>query len=107
MVELIIIIATLAIVIMAWSKISKALDWTGARIGETGDMLSDLTVSGAKQTSRGVVISHGSLEDTIASEIKKKVTRSKDMTKFKAKLSEDEKKVVKETEDYFATLLAR
>ena len=107
MVELIIIIATLAIVIMAWAKINKALDWTGARIGETGDMLSDLTVSGSKQTARGVVISHGSLKDTIASEVKREVTRSQDMTKFQAKLTDEEKKVVKETEDYFGTLLNR
>lgn len=107
MVELIIIIATLAIVIMAWSKINKALDWTGDRIGETGDMLSDLTVSGAKQTSRGVVISHGSLKDTIDEQIKKDVTRTRDMTKFKKGLSDDEIKEVKTSEDYYTSILAR
>ena len=100
-------VAILAIVIMAWGRISKGLDWTGDRIGETGDMLSDLTISGAKQTSRGVVISHGSLKDTVDGEIKKDVTRTREMTKFKKGLTAEEIKEVKTSEDYYASILAR
>ena len=85
-------IAVLAVIIMAWGRISKSLDWTGARIGETGDMLSDLTVSGSKQTARGVLISDGSLEDTFLDEEERAQKRIKRKTSFVNKLTDDEKK---------------
>lgn len=107
MTELVIMIATLTIIIFAWSKISKALDWTGAQIGNTGDMLSDLTISGAKQTSRGVAISHGSLKDTIDEQVQKDITRTQAMTKFKAKLTDAEKTDIAKSEAYYAKLLER
>ena len=105
--ELILLIVALVIVIMAWSKISKGLDWMGARVGETGDMLSDVTVSGAKQTARGVLISHGSLKDTADEQVQKDITRARAMTTFKEGLSAAEKTTVKESEDYYKTLLNR
>ena len=92
---------------MAWSKVNKALDWTGARIGETGDMLSDLTVSGSKQTSRGVVISHDSLKDTIEESYEKDVNRTRKRTKFLEKLSKDELAGLKPHEDYLKKILER
>lgn len=107
MVELIITIATLAILIMAWGRVSKGIDWTGARIGETGDMLSDLTVSGSKQTARGVIISDDTLQDTIQESVKKKQKRVKEQTAFLSKLSEDEKKAVTSHEAYVKNMIKR
>lgn len=105
--ELIIIIATLTIVIFAWSKVGKGLDWIGVQVGNTGNMLEDITVSGSKQTSRGVAISHGSLKDTVDEQIQKDITRTRAMTKFKKGLSEVELLEIKTSEDFYNTLLAR
>lgn len=107
MVELIIVIATLAVVILAWGKVNKALDWSGERIGETGDMLSDLTVSGAKQTSRGVIISHDSLLDTVLESKEKDSNRQKKESSFKKKLDKDQLAGLKTHEDYLQTIINR
>ena len=107
MVELVIMIATLTVVIFAWSKISKSLDWAGARVGETGDMLSDLTVSGGIQTSRGVAISQDSLLDTLQDSKKKAAVRAKEYTQYTSKLSTDEKKAMAEHEKMLKELLKR
>ena len=107
MVELIIVIATMAIVIMGWSKVSKALDWTGDRIGETTDMISDLTKSASKQTSRGVVISHDSLLDTVLESKEKDANRQKKETDFKAGLDKPALTALKKHEDWLAAIVAR
>ena len=103
----ILLVLAMVIIVLAWNKISKGLDWAGAQIESTGDMLSDLTVSGAKQTSRGVVVSHDSLMDTISDSIEKDANRKRKITKFKAGLKEDEIKDLKTHEDYLAKILAR
>ncbi len=107
MVELVIVIATLAIVIMGWSKMSKALDWTGDRIGETTDMVSDLTVSAAKQTSRGVVISHDSLLDTVLESKEKDANRQKKEATFKSKLDKTSIANLKKHEDWLEKIVNR
>ena len=107
MVEMMIAIATLAIVIMGWSKVSKALDWTGDRIGETTDMISDLTVSAAKQTSRGVVISHDSLLDTVLESKEKDANRQKKEESFKKNLDETALKNLKKHEDWLEKIVTR
>lgn len=94
MLELILAVATLAIIIMAWSRVSGALDWTGDRIGETSDMLSDLTVSGSKQTARGVIISHDSLMDTALESEKRESKRESERKAFNSKLDTEQKKSV-------------
>ncbi len=108
MVELIIIIATLAIVIMAWSKVNNALDWTGKEIAKTSSVLSNVTEAGAEQTLRGVVISRGSLLNTMSDFKEQNANRIKKETSFKSKLKEPEElKAYDEGADYLAKLLAR
>ncbi len=108
MVELIIIIATLAIVIMAWSKVNNALDWTGKEIAKTSSVLSNVTEAGAEQTLRGVVISRGSLLNTMSDFKEQSANRIKKETSFKSKLTEkDEIKAYADGETYLAKLLAR
>ena len=107
MVEMMIAIATLAIVIMGWSKVSKALDWTGDRVGETTDMISDLTVSAAKQTSRGVIISHDSLLDTAFESKEKDSNRKKKESAFKSKLDKTELANLKKHEDWLDSITSR
>jgi len=107
MVEIVIAIGTLAVVIMAWSRVSKALDWTGDRIGETSDMISDLTVSGGKQTARGVLISHDSLRDTALDSAKKESKRVKERKDFMAKLDADQKKSVEGHEKFMDKYINR
>jgi len=107
MVELVVVIAVLAVIIMGWSKVSKALDWTGARVGETTDMISDLTVSAAKQTSRGVVISHDSLLDTVLDSKEKDANRQKKEKIFKEKLDKDQLKSLTVHEDWLKAIVDR
>ena len=108
MVELIIIIATLAIVTMAWAKINKALDWTGNEVAKTSKILSHVTEAGSEQTLRGVVISRNSLLDTMSEFKEKNATRIKKETAFKSKLKEPEEiKAYADGEDYLAKLLTR
>ena len=107
MLEIIVAIATLAIIIMAWSRVSSALDWTGDRIGETSDMISDLTVSGGKQTARGVLISHDSLRDTALDSSKKEGKRVQARKDFFSKLDADQKKSVEAHEKYMDKYINR
>lgn len=107
MVEMLMAVAVLAIVIMAWAKVDKALDWTGKRVGETTDMLSDLTVAGAKQTARVTVISHDSLAETVSQSKQKAVNLRRKETEFKSGLKEDEIADLKEHEAYLDGILKR
>lgn len=70
--ELILLIAVLAIVVMSWAKISKALDWTGSKIGKSGDVIDHVFDSATKQTARAVIISDEALDETKLSRIKAK-----------------------------------
>ncbi|MHA1692206.1 MAG: hypothetical protein ACTSU7_11310 [Candidatus Heimdallarchaeaceae archaeon] len=92
---------------MAWGRISKGIDWTGARIGDTGDILHDLTVSGSKQTARGVLISDDSLMDTFHDTVEKTVKREKKRTAFMSKLNEDETKSVNKREAELKKMIER
>lgn len=107
MMDSLVIVLAMVIVVLAWNRMSKGMDWVGERIGETGDMLSDITTSGAKQTSRGVVISHDSLMDTISESVEKDANRRKKATKFKKGLNEEEIKALKTHEDYLDKILKR
>ena len=108
MVELIIAVATLTVVIMAWSKINNALDWTGKEIAKTSSILSNVTEAGSEQTLRGVVISRDSLLNTMSDFKEKNANRIKKETAFKSKLKEkDEIKAYDEGADYLAKLLTR
>ena len=90
MVELIIAIATLAIVIMSWSKVSKALDWAGNQVSNTTDIFEDLTTAGSVQTARAVVISSDTLEDTVHESAKKSAKRQEDRAKFMKGLNKEQ-----------------
>lgn len=89
MVELVLTIAVLAIIIMGWSRIAKGLDWAGDRIGNIGDIVDDIAVAGAMQTARAVVISDGSLEETIHNENKRASERAKEVEDFERKLEKN------------------
>ncbi len=108
MVELVITIATLAIVVMAWSKINNGLDWAGKEIAKTSSVLSNVTEAGAEQTLRGVVISRGSLLNTMNDFKEQNANRIKKESAFKSKLKEPEElKAYQDGADYLSGLLAR
>ena len=107
MLETIIIVAVIVIIIKAWSKIDQALNWTGARFGEATDVVSDVTRSASKQTARGVLISHGSLKETINLEKQADIERTRAMTKFTEKCTEDELKHIAKEDDLYNALLNR
>ena len=105
MADLIIAIGVIAIIILAWGKFNKAMDWTGDRIGDTTDLLKDLTESGTKQTARGLIISQDTLLDTAFESREKNAKRAKNRAAFESKLSENEKKSL-ETHDAWLDKLA-
>ena len=107
MVELVIMIAVLAIVVMGWSKINNALDWTGNRISDTTDVLTDITKAGSIQTSRAVAISQDSLEDTLQMSLQKASKRQEERAKFESKLTDEQKKAVSAYEQKMAKILSR
>ena len=107
MIELVITIATLTVVIFAWSKISKSLDWTGARIGETTDMLSDLTLSGRDGTAQARLAMRSKLEDSAVDFEKKAAARAKTRKEFKDKLDKDQLAEVAKKEKFANQLLNR
>ena len=107
MIDGIFIVLAMVIIVLAWNKFSKALDWVGERVGETSDILSDITVSGAKQTARGVVLSHDSLMDTIQDSVEKEANRQVRAEKFKEKLKDDQKKNLEAHESYLNKFKAR
>lgn len=107
MVESILLVLGAVIVVLAWNRLGKAMDWVGDRVGETTDMLSDITVSGAKQTARGVIISHDSLMDTAIDSKEKEVNRLKRETKFIEKLKEDEQAAYNKHGDYLSKFIDR
>ena len=96
MVELIIVIATLAIVIIAWGKISKGIDWAGSMVGKTSDIIEDAAVAGSYQTARAVTISRDTLKDDILASNKKEASRQKERKEFEKNLTAEQKKAVEE-----------
>ena len=107
MTELIITIATLAIIIMGWGYMKRAMDWTGDRVAETTDMLSDVTSSGSYQTRRGVVISRDSLNETISETREKVAKRQKKEAKFMTGLDAEQLKAVAAEDKFMDGLLNR
>ena len=104
MLELVITVAVLSIVIMGWSKLSKALDWIGARFGSATDIIDHLSVSATKQTSRAVIISDTSLDTTKLEGIKAKqqfINERKDLIKG---LNKEETTEIKNYEDWMNNL---
>ncbi len=107
MIELIIAVATLAVIIMGWGYMKKSFDWVGARVGETTDMLSDVTNSGSYQTRRGVVISRDSLSETMSDTREKVAKRQVKEAKFMAGLSPEQLKAVAAEDKFMNALLNR
>lgn len=105
--EGILLVLVMVIVVLAWNRFAKGLDWIGDRVGETTDMLSDITISGAKQTQRGVIISNDSLLDTAAESKEKEVNRLKRRTQFTKGLKDDEREAFEKHEQYLKDLLSR
>ena len=105
MIEMILMIAVLAVAVMSWSKVSKAMDWAGVQIGNTTDMLEDVTKAGSLQTKRAVVISNNGLKDTIQESVQKSATRADEYEKFTSKLSTESKKKVTDYEKELEALL--
>ena len=108
MVELIMAIATLTVIIMGWSRLSKALDWAGDEISKTSTVISNVTEAGGEQTLRGVVLSRESLLKTMTEFKESESKRIAQETKYKAKLTtEEEKKAYSDSEKYLKDLLNR
>ncbi len=102
-----IVVAMLAIVIMSWSKVSKAMDWSGKIIGQTADPIEDLLTAGGQQTGRAVAISNDSLLETLQENKKRAAKRETESKKFTAGLDTDQLKAVKAVEDRFKKYLDR
>lgn len=107
MIELIVAIATLAIVIIAWGKISKALDWTGSMVGKTSDIIEDAAVAGSYQTARAVVASRGTLKDDILQSKKNEAKRQKEQQTFLKSLSKEQLDAVQKEESALNKYLSR
>ena len=107
MIELIALIIALVVVIMAWSKVSKAMDWMGAKIDKSSFAIDDLFDSATDQTARGGIISRDSLLDTMMDSEKKTAVRQKIREEFKANLSDDQKKEVETHNTYLNKFINR
>jgi len=107
MIEMILMIAVLAVAIMSWSKISKAMDWTGRMVGQTADPIEDLLTAGGQQTARAVAISNDSLLETLAENKKKAAKRETESKKFLAGLDAEQKKAVEIVDKRFEKYLNR
>ena len=107
MVEIITTIATLAIIILGWSYVKRAMEWTGNRIAETTDVITDVTKSASYQTARGTAISRDSLKDTILESRKKEAKRQEAEAKFLKDLTPEQLKAIKEEDKFLNSLLNR
>ena len=107
MIEMILLIAVLAVTIMAWGKISKSLSWAGNRIDETTDMLVDMTLSGRDQTARARLASRKTLEADALDFEKAAASRAKVRKEFLAKLDKDQKAEVDKVSKFANALLNR
>ena len=105
--ENLLLVLVAVIIVLAWNRMSRGIDWIGDRVGETSDMLSDITLSGSKQTQRGVIISHDSLMDTAQDSVEKEANRQKQATKFKSSLKAEEIKALSEHEKFLENLMNR
>ena len=107
MMDLVIAIAVLAIIILGWGYMKRAMDWTGARVGDTTDLVSDLTKSASVQTGRGLAISRSSFKDTMLESIQNDAKRQEKKAKFLSGLNEAQLKTIKKEEDYLQAILNR
>ncbi len=90
--EFIALIAVLVVVMLTWSRIGKSMDWAGARVGETTDLISDATQSATMQTAKVKIFSKDDLLDEVLVSRQKSVNRTTSRTKFEKGLTDDQKK---------------
>ena len=107
MVEIIIVVATLTIVIFTWAHINKALNWAGTQVGQTTDMLTDITKAGGVQTSRTVVVSQKSFLDTVHDAREAAIKREEATKKMVSKLDTEQKKSLETYDKELKDLLKR
>ena len=102
MLDLIIAIAVITIVLMGWSHMTKALNWTGSKIGSAGEIIDHSIDSGVSQMARVAIISNDSKEDTKLDSLSKSAIRATKSTEFMTGLSETEVAAVKSHSEFLS-----
>lgn len=102
MVEIILVVMALGVLLMYGSKLNKALDWTGDRIAQSGDIVDHLSSSAVKQTARAVIISNDSLDSTKLESLEKKKDYALKRKEFFSKLTKEETKQLDSHEEWLS-----